>query len=228
MILILKILKMLGVPIDEYNKFQNILNLEAKKNQISREEDLKDKLEYLPNFEDMRELLREKIDNLNETSTFNDVKYLLILSMMVLSVPLKLMQYTKMTIVFVESESNYIKNFLLEDLHGNYYVKSGDISIKINDSHLIKLIKLWINEYNTTKHFFIQHEKAKTGMNNKELRIALNNGSKQYLGEALSNSEIRSLYMKNLMDLDPNFKEKVQISALLGYKNTNTLELHKV
>jgi len=226
--MILKILKMLGVPIDEYNKFQNILNLEAKKNQISREEDLKDKLEFLPNFEDMRQLLRDKIDELNETSTFNDVKYLLILSMMVLSVPLKLMQYTKMTIVFLGTESNYIKNFLLEDVNGNYFVKSGDISIKINDSHLIKLIKLWINEYNTTKHFFIQHENSKTGMNNKELRIALNNGSKQYLGEALSNSEIRSLYMKNLMDLDPNFKEKVQISALLGYKNTNTLELHKV
>ena len=156
------------------------------------------------------------------------LKYLLILSMMILSVPLKLMQYTKMTIVFVGADSKYLKNFLLEDVNGNFFVKSGDVSIKINDSHLIKLIKLWINEYNTTKHFFIQHENAKTGMNNKEIRIALNNASKQYIGEALSNSEIRSLYMKNLMDLDPNFKEKVQLSALLGYKNTNTLELHKV
>ncbi len=226
--MILKILKMLGVPIDEYNKFQSILNLEAKKNQINREDELKDKLNFLPQFDDMRKLLREKIDELNETTTFNDVKYLLILSMMILSVPLKLMQYTKMTIVFVGGESKYIKNFLLEDVNGNFFVKSGDVSIKINDSHLIKLIKLWINEYNTTKHFFIQHENAKTGMNNKEIRIALNNASKQYIGEALSNNEIRSLYMKNLMDLDPNFKEKVQLSALLGYKNTNTLELHKV
>lgn len=226
--MILKILKLLGVPVDEYNKFQNILNIESKKNQITREEDLKDKLGFLPPFQDMKDVLRDKIDNLSESVSFQDVKYLLIVSMMVLSVPLKLLQYTKMTIKFVNAESNYIKNFLLEDLEGNYFVKSGDISIKINDPHLKKLIKLWINEFNTTKHFFIQHEDAKTGMNNKELRIALNNATKQYFGETLSNTDLRSLYMKNLMDLDPSFKEKVQLSELLGYKNTNVLELHKV
>ena len=226
--MILKILKLLGVPVDEYNKFQNILNIESKKNQITREEDLKDKLGFLPSFQDMKDVLRDKIDNLSESVSFQDVKYLLIVSMMVLSVPLKLLQYTKMTIKFVNAESNYIKNFLLEDLEGNYFVKSGDISIKINDPHLKKLIKLWINEFNTTKHFFIQHEDAKTGMNNKELRIALNNATKQYFGETLSNTDLRSLYMKNLMDLDPSFKEKVQLSELLGYKNTNVLELHKV
>jgi len=226
--MLLKILKMLSVPIDQYNKFQNILNLEVKKNNIVREEDLHEKLNFLPSFEEIRNLLREKIDDLNETSTFDDVKYLLILSMMVLSVPLKLMQYTKMGIVFVKPESKYMNNFLVEDQEGNFYVKSGEITIKINDSHLIKLIKLWINEYNTTKHFFIQHEQAKTGMNNKQLRIALNTASRQYLGEALSNGEIRSLYMKNLMDLDPSFKEKLQVSSLLGYKNNNILELHKV
>ena len=226
--MILKILKLLGVPVDEYNKFQNILNIETKKNQINREEDLKDKLAFLPSFQDMKDVLRDKIDNLSESVSFQDVKYLLIVSMMVLSVPLKLLQYTKMTIKFVNAESNYIKNFLLEDLDGNYFVKSGEISIKINDPHLKKLIKLWINEFNTTKHFFIQHEDAKTGMNNKELRIALNNATKQYFGETLSNGDLRSLYMKNLMDLDPSFKEKIQLSELLGYKNTNVLELHKV
>jgi len=34
--------------------------------------------------------------------------------------------------------------------------------------------------------------------------------------------------MKHLMDLDPSFKEKIQLSELLGYKNTNVLDLHKV
>ena len=133
-----------------------------------------------------------------------------------------------MTIKFIEADSNYIRNFLLEDIEGNYFVRSGDISIKINDKHLIKLIKLWINEFNTTKHFFIQHEDAKTGMNNKELRISLNNATKQYFGESLTNNDLRSLYMKHLMDLDPSFKEKIQLSELLGYKNTNVLDLHKV
>ena len=172
--------------------------------------------------------LEDKIENINETVSFQDVKYLLIVSMMVLSVPLKLLQYTKMIIKFIDADSNYIKNFLLEDLNGDYFVKSGDISVKINDTHLIKLIKLWINEFNTTKHFFIQHENSKTGMNNKELRIALNNATMQYFGETLTNSDLRSLYMKNLIDLDPSFKEKLQLSELLGYKNTNVLDMHKV
>jgi hypothetical protein len=226
--MILKILKLLGVPVDEYNKFQNILNIETKKNQLNREEDLKDKLDYLPPYDIMKNHLRDKIENINETVSFQDVKYLLIVSMMVLSVPLKLLQYTKMIIKFIDADSNYIKNFLLEDLNGDYFVKSGDISVKINDTHLIKLIKLWINEFNTTKHFFIQHENSKTGMNNKELRIALNNATMQYFGETLTNSDLRSLYMKNLIDLDPSFKEKLQLSELLGYKNTNVLDCHKV
>jgi hypothetical protein len=224
---ILKILKLLGIPVDEYNKFQNILNIEQKKNQMNREEDLKDKLEFLPSFSDMKDILRNKIDNLNESISFQDVKYLLILSMMVLSVPLKLLQYSKMVYKLIEND-NINKNYILEDTNGDYFVKSGDISIKINDSHLKKLITLWINEFNTTKYFFIKIENARTGMNNKELRIALNNATKQYFGETLTNNDLRSLYMKNLMDLDPSFKEKVQLSELLGYKNTNTLELHKV
>ena len=226
--MVLKILKLLGVPVNDYNSFQNILNLETKKNQLTSEEDLKDKLDFLPSLNDLKDLLRTKIDNINETVSFQDVKYLLIVSMMVLSVPLKLLQYTKLTIKFIEADSNYIKNFLLEDLNGDYFVKSSDISIKINDKHLIQLIKIWINEYNTTSHFFIQHEDAKTGMNNKELRIALNNATKHYFGESLTNNDLRSLYMKHLMDLDPSFKEKIQLSELLGYKNTNVLDLHKV
>ncbi len=44
----------------------------------------------------MKNHLRDKIDNINETVSFQDVKYLLIVSMMVLSVPLKLLKYTKM------------------------------------------------------------------------------------------------------------------------------------
>ena len=226
--MVLKILKLLGVPVNDYNSFQNILNLETKKNQLNSEENLKDKLDFLPSLNDLKDLLRTKIDNINETVSFQDVKYLLIVSMMVLTIPLKLLQYTKMTIKFIEADSNYIRNFLLEDIEGNYFVRSGDISIKINDKHLIKLIKLWINEFNTTKHFFIQHEDAKTGMNNKELRISLNNATKQYFGESLTNNDLRSLYMKHLMDLDPSFKEKIQLSELLGYKNTNVLNLHKV
>lgn len=227
--MILKILKLVGVPVDEYNKFQNVLNIETQKNKIIKEEDLKDKLNFLPNYNDMKEHIREKIDTISETDSFNDIKYLLIVAMMVLSVPLKLLQYTKMTIIFSQSqadENNYIKNFLLEDSDGNYYIKSDKISIKIIDSHLKKLIKLWIDEYNTTKHFFIQHENSKTGMNNKELRIALNNATNQIFGDSLTNSDLRSLYLKNIMDLDPSFKEKIQITELLGYKNNNFLELH--
>ena len=230
--MILKLLKLVSVPLHEYNKFQNKLNLETKKNKINREEELKDKLDYLPKYNDMKKIIRDKIDNISPTDSFQDIKYLLIVSMMVLSVPLKLLQYTKMVFSFFNDEqssisNSYTNNYIIEDLNGNYFVKTNDISIKINDSHLIKLISLWINEYNTTKHFFLQHENAKTGMNNKEIRICLNNATKHFFGESFTNIDLRSLYLKNLMDLEPSIVEKIKLSELLGYKNTNFLELHK-
>ncbi len=223
---ILKLLKIVDFPLNEYNKFQTILNLNMKQNSENREVELKEKLGYLPTLDTLKEILKEKIDEINENTTFADMKSLIILSVLILSVPLKLIQYSKMVIVFGEAESNYIQNFLLEDRNGDYYVKSKDISIKVVDKHLIKVIKIWIDEYNTTKHFFVNNENSKSGMNNKDLRFALATATEEYFEANITNQEIRQIYMKHLMSLDPDFKQKFALSHILGYKDTNVLELH--
>lgn len=223
---ILKLLKIIDFPLNEYNKFQQILNLNMKQNTVKREKELKEKLGYLPTLDTLKDILKEKINEINDNTTFDEMKYLTLLGILLLSIPLKLIQYSKMTIVFGKAESNYINNFLLEDLNGDYFIKSKDISVKIMDKDLIKLIQLWINEYNDTKHFFINNENSKTGMNNKDLRLALASATEKYFEANITNQEIRQIYMKHLMGLDPDFKQKFTLSHILGYKDTNVLELH--
>lgn len=223
---VMKLLKIIDYPLQEYNKYQNLLNLKVKQNNEIRHDDLKEKLEYLPDINSLKKILRDKIDTISEETSFIEMKYLILLSIMILSIPLKLIQYSKMTINFIESESNYINNFLLEDANGVYYIKSKDISIKITDNYLIKLIKLWINEFNPTKHFLIQNENSKVGMNSKDLRFNLSSASNMYFDIDITNQEIRQMYMKHIMNLDPDLKEKIALSQILGYINTDTLECH--
>ena len=223
---IMKLLKIMDYPLQDYNKFQNVLNLKIKQNNEFRQEDLKEKLEYLPQLNTLKQVLRDKIDTISEETTFQEMKYLILLSIMILSIPLKLIQYSKMTINFIEADSNYINNFLLEDANGVYYIKSKDISIKITDKHLIKLIKVWIDEYNPTKHFLIQSENSKVGMNSKDLRLNLSSASNMYFETDITNQEIRQMYMRHIMNLDPDLKEKIALSQILGYINTDVLECH--
>lgn len=223
---ILKLLKIVDFPLNEYNKFQTILNVNMKQNTEKREEELKEKLGYLPTLDTLKEILKQKIDEIDDKTTFAEMKSLILLGILILSVPLKLIQYSKMLIVFGEPESNYINNFLLEDVNGEYFIKSKDISVKLVDKHLIKLIQIWINEYNVTKHFFINNENSKSGMNNKDLRFALATATEEYFDANITNQEIRQIYMKHLMSLDPDFKQKFALSHILGYKDTNVLELH--
>ena len=232
--MVLKLLKLLGVSLQHYNKFQNLMNIMVKENQVANESILKEKLNYMPDFATLKNIVRKKIEAISATSTFDEVKHLLIVAIMTLAVPLKVSQYAKMKIV-VEPDSNYLNNFLLEDLSGNFFLKSkkntgdhNEVSVKLVDDYLIDLLKLWINEFNTTKHLFITREDAKTGMNRKDLNIVLASATQSIFNIQLSNTDLRDMYMKNLMDLDPSYKQKIAISQMLGYVNNDCLELHNI
>ncbi len=233
--MVLKLLKLLGVSLQHYNKFQNLMNIMVKENQVANESILKEKLNYMPDFATLKNIVRKKIEAISATSTFDEVKHLLIVAIMTLAVPLKVSQYAKMKIVLVEPDSNYLNNFLLEDLSGNFFLKckkntgdNNEVSVKLVDDYLIDLLKLWINEFNTTKHLFITREDAKTGMNRKDLNIVLASATQSIFNIQLSNTDLRDMYMKNLMDLDPSYKQKIAISQMLGYVNNDCLELHNI
>ena len=227
--MVLKLLKIVDVPLQEYNRFQNKLNLIAKDNQQNREDSLKEKLEFLPKFEDLKNLIRNKIDKLfdkiQETS-FQDIKQLVLVGLMILSVPLKLVQYSRMAISFYKHDNKAIKNYIIEDMDGDYYIKSTDLSIKITDKHLKKLLKLWISDFNSTRFLLIANEESKVAMNHKDIRIALNTATHEIFDISFTNADIRSMYMRSLMELDPDFQQKLMLSKLLGYKTNDTIEMH--
>lgn len=225
---VLKLLKIVDYPLHEYNKFQTILTTHLRKNNIEREKEIQEKVGYLPDLSTLKKIVIENIKLIDDESDFEDVKYLILLALMILSVPLKLIQYSKMKIVFGNYElKNQNNNFLLEDLNGNYFIKSKDLSIKITDKYLIDLIKIWIDQFNSTGFLFLKNENSKTGMNNKDIRIALRTATQKYFDIDLSNQDIRQIYMKHLMALDPDFQQKLTLSHILGYKNTDILELHQ-
>lgn len=224
--MVLKLLKIVDVPLQEYNRFQNKLNLIAKDNQQNREDSLKEKLEFLPKFEDLKNLIRNKIDKLNQETSFQDIKQLVLVALMILSVPLKLVQYSRMAISFFKHDNKAIKNYIIEDMDGDYYIKSTDLSIKITDKHLKKLLKLWISDFNSTRFLLIANEESKVAMNHKDIRIALNTATKEIFEISFTNADIRSMYMRSLMELDPDFQQKLMLSKLLGYKTNDTIEMH--
>jgi hypothetical protein len=63
-------------------------------------------------------------------------------------------------------------------------------------------------------------------MNTKDINISLSMSSKNLLGINLSAGDLRSIYMKYLMTLDPNFKQKIILSNIMGYQNISKLEKH--
>jgi len=222
---ILKLLKLCDTPLNHYNKFLKVLNYHAVQRQNSIDEELKEKMEFLPKFDKLRDLLKENIDKIDEDTTFSEMKHLLVLSLFVLTVPLKISEYTGMKINFIDDGKKYL--YIDPDTEEMTLVYKEN-RIKINDKALTKLLQEWITGYNNSNYLLIGNEESKKSMNNKDIRNSLSTASKDIFGISLSNSDLRHSYMKYLMDLDPDINQKIQLSKILGYKNTDRIDLHKI
>jgi len=44
----------------------------------------------------------------------------------------------------------------------------------------------------------------------------------------LNNNELKHIYMKYLLSLDPDLKQTIILSNILGYKNTNKMDTLKL
>jgi integrase len=222
---ILKLLKLCDTPLHHYNKFLKVLNYHAVQRQINIDEELKEKMDFLPSFDKLREILKENIKNVDQSASFGEMKHLLILSLFVLTVPLKISEYTGMKINFIDDGNKYL--YIDPDTDDMTLVFKEN-RIKVTDESLKKILNEWITGYNNTNYLLIGNEESKKSMNNKDIRHSLAIASKDILGVSLSNSDLRHSYMKYLMDLDPDIKQKIQLSKILGYKNTDRIDLHKI
>ena len=62
-------------------------------------------------------------------------------------------------------------------------------------------------------------------MNGRQIQDALEQATTQIFGSKLSIDNIRSSYMKMIVDLDPEFSQKLDIANILGYSSTDQLEV---
>ena len=83
-----------------------------------------------------------------------------------------------------------------------------------------------ISDFNSTRFLLIANEESKVAMNHKDIRIALNTATHEIFDISFTNADIRSMYMRSLMELDPDFQQKLMLSKLLGYKTNDTIEMH--
>jgi hypothetical protein len=227
---ILKLLKLMDIPLHKYNKFLEILNYHSQKRQNESNEDLKEKLDFLPDFQSLREIIKTRIQNIDNNIQFSEMKHLLLMSIMILSVPMKANNYISMRSIFDGEPTKDNLNYLVHDDEDeqNFTFKYKTTTIKVVDKDLKKILSIWLNGYNPTNWLFISNEDSKKPMTGKELRLSIAIGSKDIFKISLGANDLRSAYMKYLVDLDPDMNQKIQLSKLLGYKNTDRLDLHKI
>jgi hypothetical protein len=224
---ILKLLKLMDIPLHQYNKFLEILNYHSQKRNTQQNEDLKEKLEFLPTYQDLREVVKSRIRNLNDNIEFSEIKHLLLTAILTLSVPMKANNFIGMRVVYEGEKTKENMNYLVND-GDNFTFQYKTTTIKVNDPDLKKLIDMWLTGYNPTSFLFISNEDSKKPMTGKEIRNSIAIATKDIFDISLTPMDLRSAYMKYLIDLDPDISQKIQLSRILGYKNTDRLDLHKI
>jgi len=224
---VLKLLKLMDYPLNQYNKFLEILNYNSQKRQNRQEEELKEKLEFLPDFQSLRNIVKARIKEVDFNLQFSEMKHLIIMSMLVLSVPMKVSSYMGLKYTFAVPPKT-TGNWLINDDEDNWEFKFGDQLIKIVDNDLKKILDIWKNGYNMTKYVLISNEDSKKPMTAKEIRNSISLASKDIFDISLTAMDLRNAYMKHLIELDPDIEQKIQISKILGYVNTDRLDLHKI
>jgi hypothetical protein len=222
---VLKLLKLLDYPLNQYNKFLEILNYNSQKRQTRQEEELREKLEFLPDFQSLRNIIKARIKEVDFNLQFSEMKHLVIISMLVLSIPMKPNNYLGLKFAWFSGNGG---NYLVHDDEENWEFVFKEQTIKIVDEDLKKILDIWHNGYNRSKYVLISNEDSKKPMTVKEIRNSISLATKDIFDIALTAMDLRNAYMKHLIELDPDMEQKIQISKILGYVNTDRLDLHKI
>jgi hypothetical protein len=224
---ILKLLKLMDYPLNQYNKFLEILNYNAQKRQVRQEEELREKLEFLPDFQSLRNVIKTRIKEVDFNLQFSEMKHLVIMSILVLSVPMKINSYLNLRFTY-GVPPKAMGNWLVTDDDDSWYFQFSEQKIVIVDKDLVQLLDIWKNGYNMTKYVLISNEDSKKPLTSKEIRNSISIASKDIFDIGLNVNDLRNAYMKHLIELDPDIEQKIQISKILGYVNTDRLDLHKI
>ena len=234
---ILKLLKLIDAPLLIYNEWLTYLKDKTNEKQMDNDEMLKSKLKVLVNYKDIKALVNEKANDFetSDTKTMEEFRNFLIVALFTLQIPVRVSNYVNMKVVddeeFVDNKSNYL---LLKDdkykLIFNKYRTShilGSKRINIVNPTIQFLIDKYLTMYNKdSTNFLIQSNKNKRPMNGRQIEEAFQSGIKSALGSVLTIDNLRASYMKHIIELDPEFQDKLDIAQIMGYSTTQIMDKH--
>tara|TARA_R110001606_G_scaffold62209_1_gene145001 strand:- start:2836 stop:3783 length:948 start_codon:yes stop_codon:yes gene_type:complete len=234
---ILKLIKLIGAPLLIYNEWLTYLKDKTNEKQQGNDVVLKSKLKVLVNYKDIRHIIAEKAEDfeLSETKTLEEFRDFLIVALFVLQIPVRVSNYVNMKVVddeeFIDKNNNYL---LLKDntykLIFNKYRTShilGTKRINIVNPTIQFLIDKYLTVFNKdSTNFLIQSEKNKRPMNGRQIEESFKTSIEAVTGHELSIDNLRASYMKHILELDPEFQDKLDIAQIMGYSTTAIMEKH--
>ena len=234
---ILKLCKIIDVPLIQYNNWLAILKEKTEQRQKNEEEVLKKKLKVLTDFKDIKMMVYDKAnDYINNEVSLDDYKDFLILALFTIQIPVRVSNYVNMKVVDDDIYTNDKDNFLVvnDDSYKfifNRYRTSHILGRKVllvKEKTLQYLIDKWLTDYNKdSANFLIVNSKNRRPMNGRQIEQSIKKITEKVFKSPLSIDNIRASYMKRIADLDPDFQDKLDIANILGYANPEIINKHE-
>jgi len=235
---ILKLCKIIDVPLIQYNNWLAILKEKTEQRQKNEEEVLKKKLKVLTDFKDIKMMVYDKAnDYINNEVSLDDYKDFLILALFTIQIPVRVSNYVNMKVVDDDIYTNDKDNFLVvnDDSYKfifNRYRTSHILGRKVllvKEKTLQYLIDKWLTDYNKdSANFLIVNSKNRRPMNGRQIEQSIKKITEKVFKSPLSIDNIRASYMKRIADLDPDFQDKLDIANILGYANPEIINKHEL
>ena len=233
---ILKLLKLIDCPLPIYNKWLETLKNKTDERQKNDDSNLKKRLKVLMEFKTIKTLVYSEVEKyLKNDYELNDFKDFLILALFTIQIPVRVSNYVSMKVIddmeFIDEVGNFllINDYDYKFIFNRYRTSHilGRKDLNVTDKNLQSLIDRWLGEYNKdSNNFLIISDKNRRPMNGKQIEQSIKNASEKIFEFPLSVDNIRASYMKRIVDLDPDFQDKLDICNILGYSTTSVLDKH--
>jgi len=233
---ILKLCKIIDLPLIDYNKWLTILKDKTEKRQKNEEEVLKKKLKVMLDFKDIKMMVYDKAnDFIYKEQSLEDYKDFLILALFTIQIPVRVSNYVNMKVVEDDVYTNDKDNFLVINDNTykfifNKYRTShilGKKELFVKEKTLQYLIDKWLSDYNKdSPNFLIVSSKNRRPMNGRQIEESIKKVTEDIFKSPLTIDNIRASYMKRIADLDPDFQDKLDIANILGYANPEIIDKH--
>jgi hypothetical protein len=217
---------------------QEITKLKKKIDNDNTQQVINSRIDQYVEFKEIKNKVNKNINNyLNDDKSFTDFRRFLILCLFVLNIPTRIQNYINMLVVKDDTDLNNNYNYIVYNPSSitfifNKYKTSkyyGQKILKVNNNNLILLINKWFTNYNTSKRFFLIDEsnfEISQKLFTKDLKTIT---KKLFKNEGFSVDVLRSSFITELYNSNPNFRTKCFIADLMGNSHlTSEINYRKV